>query len=78
MKRLSPRVIGSGFRAGAGRLLVALLAAILFLFIAFPLAALVLHTPPGSMWTSLQTQSATSALFLTLGTTKSGWTGTTT
>lgn len=69
MKQSFARVTGSGFRAGAGRLLVALLAAMLFLFIAFPLAALVLHTPPSSMWASLQTQSATSALFLSLETT---------
>jgi molybdate transport system permease protein len=60
---------GPGLLAGAGRVLVALLAAVLLLFIAFPLAALLLHTPPGTVWNSLQTQSATSALTLSVQTT---------
>jgi molybdate transport system permease protein len=55
--------------AGAGRALVALLAAVLLLFITFPLVALLLHTPPRTLWTSLQTQTATSALSLSLETT---------
>jgi molybdate transport system permease protein len=56
-------------RVGAGRLLVILLGATLLLFISFPLLALVLHTPPGVLWASLQSPSATSALALSLETT---------
>jgi len=63
------RNTGSSLRAGAGRLLVVTLAAIQLLFIAFPLAALVLHTPLGTLWTNLQTPTATSALTLSLETT---------
>jgi molybdate transport system permease protein len=48
---------------------VALLAATLLLFIAFPLVALVLHTPPGTLWESLQSQTARAALILSLQTT---------
>ncbi len=61
--------IGPGLRAGAGRLLVVFLAAMLLLYIAFPLAALVLQTPPGTLWASLQSSTATSALTLSLETT---------
>jgi molybdate transport system permease protein len=60
---------GSGFFAGAGRLLIALLAAALLLFIGFPLVALFLNTPPGTLWSSLQTESSTSALTLSMQTT---------
>ncbi|MDB5077742.1 MAG: modB [Chloroflexi bacterium] len=60
---------GPSLTAGVGRILVALLASVLLLFIAFPLAALLLHTPPNTLWSSLQTQSATSALTLSLQTT---------
>jgi molybdate transport system permease protein len=60
---------GSGFIAGAGRLLIALLAAALLLFIGFPLVALFLNTPPGTLWSNLQTESSTSALTLSMQTT---------
>lgn len=60
---------GPGFMAGAGRLLIALLAGALLLFIGFPLIALFLNTPPGTLWSNLQTQSSTSALTLSLETT---------
>lgn len=54
---------------GTGRVLVAILAGLLLLFIAFPLAALLLHTPPSTLWSSLHTESARSALTLSLQTT---------
>jgi molybdate transport system permease protein len=60
---------GPGLLAGAGRVLVILLAALLLLFIAFPLAALLLHTPLDTLWNSLRGQTATSALTLSLQTT---------
>src|SRR6185312_3307321 len=60
---------GPGFLGGAGRLLVALLAAALLLFIGFPLVALFLNTPPGTLWSDLQTESSTSALTLSMQTT---------
>jgi molybdate transport system permease protein len=62
-------ISGPGFMAGAGRLLIALLAAMLLLFIGFPLIALFLNTPPGTLWSSLRTESSTSALTLSLQTT---------
>jgi len=61
--------IGPGLRAGTGRVVLALLAATLLLFIAFPLVALTLHTPPSALWSNLRTSSATSALVLSLQTT---------
>jgi molybdate transport system permease protein len=60
---------GPGFLAGAGRLLIALLAAVLLLFIGFPLVALFLNTPPSALWSSLHTESSTSALTLSMETT---------
>ena len=55
--------------SGLGRLLVGLLAGILLLFILVPLAALLLHTPPGTLLDSLRQDSATQALKLSLVTT---------
>jgi molybdate transport system permease protein len=63
------RITGPSLLAGAGRALVLLLAAALLLFIAVPLAALLLHTPLDMLWNSLQSQTATSALILSLQTT---------
>ncbi|HVA91998.1 MAG TPA: ABC transporter permease [Chloroflexota bacterium] len=60
---------GPSLVAGAGRLLVALLAAVLLVFIGFPLVALLLHTPPGRLWNSLNTQSSLDALTLSVQTT---------
>ena len=60
---------GPGFMAGAGRLFIALLAAALLLFIGFPLVALFLNTPPGTLWSNLHTESSTSALTLSMETT---------
>ena len=55
--------------AGLGRVIVAVLAGIFLLFILFPLAALLLHTPPATLLSSLGQDSATSALLLSLETT---------
>ncbi len=65
----SSRTAGPGLLAPAGRFVVALLAGIFLLFILFPLAALLLHTPPATLLSSLGSQSATSALTLSLETT---------
>ncbi len=62
-------MIGRRVPAGPGRVLVAALAGIFLLFILFPLAALLLHTPPATLLSSLGQQSATSALQLSLETT---------
>src|SRR5579871_2366284 len=64
-----PHGAGLNLRFGAGRLFLVILTAILLLFITFPLVALVLHTPPSSLWASLQTSSAGSALVLSMETT---------
>jgi len=60
---------GPGILAGAGRVLIVLPASALLLFIGFPLVALLLHTPPGTLWSSLNTQSSLDALSLSLQTT---------
>jgi molybdate transport system permease protein len=53
----------------AGRAAVAVLALLLLLFIVVPLVALVLHTAPATLLTSLQQPTATNALLLSLETT---------
>ena len=55
--------------AGFGRLIVAIMAAVLLLFIGVPLAALLLHTPPGTLLASLGQDSARQALRLSAETT---------
>lgn len=54
---------------GLGRLAIAILAATLALFIAVPLVALLLHTPPGTLIASLGQDTARQALLLSLQTT---------
>ena len=54
---------------GLGRLLLAAPAAVLLLFISVPVAALFLHTPPGTLLNSLAQDQARQALVLSLQTT---------
>lgn len=67
IRRAAPARIALG--PGLGRLLIALMAVALLLFIVVPLVALLLHTPPGTLIASLGQDSARQALLLSLQTT---------